>query len=108
MVYEEAPLNDLRLTRAEQILNFRHRMVVMGGIKELRFRYFGWESLQKSVEEAPPGSPQPRPEWFSDYDGLVRQINPQKIGMTLGDTEVPIAIPERVATVIDRLRGGGE
>jgi hypothetical protein len=104
LVYEEAPLRSTRLTRADQQLDFRHRMIVMGGLASLRFRYFGWASLQASVEEGVPGAPPPRPQWFGDFDGLVRQISPQRIGLTLGGAEVVIEIPERVSTVVERLR----
>ena len=93
LVYEEAPLNDMLLKNAEQVLPFQQRIVVVRGLKGITFRYFGWadanafaRSLDETVEQ---------PLWFSDYDGLSRNMHPFRIGVGLGGNEIVYPMARR-------------
>lgn len=94
LVYEEAPFADTLLARADQRMEFRHRLVVARGIPRPRFRYFGWPDIaSRSTLEDEPGS---APAWFEEYDGIVRRYHPQKIELRFGAEVAEFDVPVRV------------
>ncbi len=104
LVYEEAPLNGVRLREADQTLPFQHRLVVLQSLKgPTAFRYFGWASLDERVRESGPGEMPPMPKWFEEYDGLVRGQHPQRIGIAIDGNEATYFIADRVDAAINRM-----
>jgi prepilin-type N-terminal cleavage/methylation domain-containing protein len=102
LVYEEAPLQGLLLRDATQVLPFQNRLVILRGLSTLQFRYFGWRSLGERTAGIETGAL--APEWFTDYDGIVRQQQPIRIGLRAGDAEVFFEVAERDETVLGRVR----
>jgi hypothetical protein len=102
LVYEEAPLAGVLLRAASQTLPFSHRMVVTHDLPRPTFLYFGWESLETRTraQDAPELKLEPR--WYTDYDGLKRHQNPQRIAIELGDTRAVFFVPERADTSMRR------
>jgi len=98
LVYEEAPFAGTLLVRADQRMDFRHRLVIARGLPRPEFRYFGWASLgtRLAIEEA---SPEGR-SWFVEYDGLSRRFHPEKIELRLGKGAVVFDIPARSETLV--------
>lgn len=105
LVYEEAPLEGVVLISADQTLPFKHRMVVLSGLRSLTFRYFGWRSLEerlKSGDGELPAGFLGRPAWYAEFDGLSRSVQPQRLAMSLDGGEVIFEVPDRGDTLINR------
>lgn len=93
LVYEEAPMDDVLLKNADQVLPFQQRVVVVRGLKAITFRYFGWadsKALARSLDET-----SEQPLWFADYDGLERNTHPFRIGVGLGGNEIVYPMARR-------------
>jgi len=105
LVYEEAPLAGVLLRAANQTLPFRHRMVVTHDLPQPTFLYFGWESLEARLraEDAPAGASVPR--WYTEFDGLKRRQNPQRIAIELGGTRAVFFVPDRADISLQRYVG---
>lgn len=101
LVYEEAPLAGVALRDANQVLPFRHRLVVASGITELKFRYFGWQSMASKIQAAE-GLSEVTPAWSDQYDGIEKGMHPDRIGITLGEDETVFAVPQRADTALSR------
>lgn len=104
LVYEEAPLSGVTLRDANQVLPFRHRLVVASGIADLKFRYFGWQSPSEQAA-AFDGFGDVKPQWWESYDGIERRMHPERIGVTLGSEETVFIVPQRAATALSRMSG---
>jgi prepilin-type N-terminal cleavage/methylation domain-containing protein len=102
LVYEEAPLAGVALRNADQVLPFRHRLVVASGITELKFRYFGWSNVGEKIEAAE-GLSNAVADWWDEYDGIERGMHPDRIGLTLGGDETVFDVPQRADIAISRL-----
>ena len=105
LVYEEAPLEGVLLREAGQTLPFRHRMVVMRGLPQPRFSYFGWESLERRMTEADAAEGGSGPGWFEEFDGLKRGEHPQRIGLRMAATDAIFFVPERADAAMNRYMG---
>lgn len=105
LVYEEAPLRKVLLREASQNLPFQHRLVILQGLPSLEFRYYGWRSMTARAEGIETGLASP--EWFAEYDGIVRQQQPMRLSMRIGKTEVFFDVAERDEVMIGRARGEG-
>jgi len=98
LVYEEAPFAGTLLVRANQRMDFRHRLVIARDLPRPEFRYFGWSSLgsRTAIEEA---SPESR-AWFAEYDGLRRRFHPDKIELRLGNDGAVFDVPSRSEALV--------
>jgi prepilin-type N-terminal cleavage/methylation domain-containing protein len=105
LVYEEAPLDGVLLREANQVLPFARRMVVLDGLPQPAFRYFGWESLERRLAADETADPDLRPRWFDEFDGLTRGQHPQRIALALGATEAVFFVPERASAALERTMG---
>lgn len=103
LIYEEAPFAGTLLARADQRLDFRHRLVIARGLPRPEFRYFGWANLgsRLTIEE----SFAEQRSWFEEYDGLVRRYHPEKIRLKMGDDIAVFDIPARVDAVVSAYAG---
>jgi prepilin-type N-terminal cleavage/methylation domain-containing protein len=101
LVYEEAPLGGTLLRNGSQTLPFQYRLVVLAGLTKLEFRYFGWSSLSEKLQGDEPGSGL-KPQWWPEYDGLVRIQQPQKIAFKIDEFEAVFPMPDRSRALIDR------
>ncbi|MDH3535780.1 MAG: prepilin-type N-terminal cleavage/methylation domain-containing protein [Gammaproteobacteria bacterium] len=98
LVYEEAPFAGTLLARADQRMEFRHRLVIARGLPLPEFRYFGWADLMSRLtQEDLPGAER---SWFSDYDGMQRRYHPEKIEMRLGEDAAIFDVPARIDTLV--------
>lgn len=105
LVYEEASLKGIVLLSADQVLPFEHRMVVLSGLRSVGFRYFGWRSLEERLRsgdgELPAGF-LGRPTWYTEFDGLTRSVQPQRLAIAMDDGEVVFEVPDRGDTLLNR------
>lgn len=95
LLYEEAPLEGVQLRLASQTLPFEHRMIVLRGLPDLEFRYFGWRSIEKRMAVADAPELGYAPEWSNEFDGLTLNVHPQRIAMRIGDSEAVVFVPDR-------------
>lgn len=104
LVYEEAPLGEVRLREADQILPFKHRLVVLKSLQgPTNFKYFGWASVDERVREPGPGEIPPVPQWFNEYDGLVRGQHPQRISVAIDGSDAIYFVADRVDAALNRM-----
>lgn len=98
LVYEEAPFSGTLLARADQRMEFRHRLVIARGLPRPEFRYFGWAdaSSRLLIEE----SLSNERSWFDEYDGLLRHYHPEKIELRLGEDAAVFDVPARVDSLL--------
>jgi prepilin-type N-terminal cleavage/methylation domain-containing protein len=101
VVYEEASLSGTRLRSADQVLPFRHRLVIASGLSDVSFRYFGWPSLE-AYSGAEDGAVADGRQWFNEYDGLKRSYHPEKIALSMSNDEIVFPVPSRISSVLSR------
>lgn len=101
LAYEEAPLRGIRLQDAEQVLPFNRRVVLMTGLSELDFAYFGW--LNASERNMPIELGAVPPQWYEEFDGLTRAHHPLKVRLTVDGLAIPITFPAREAITLGRV-----
>jgi prepilin-type N-terminal cleavage/methylation domain-containing protein len=98
LVYEEAPFAGDVLARADQRMEFRHRLVIASNVSRPAFRYFGWAGLASRLAfgEAAVADR----GWFDEYDGLLRRYHPERIEVRLGEAATVFEIPARADNLI--------
>lgn len=98
LVYEEAPFSGTLLARANQRLEFRHRLVIARDLARPTFRYFGWANAgsRLTIDDALSA----QRSWFDEYDGLVRRFHPEKIELQMGNEIAVFDIPARAETLL--------
>lgn len=105
LLYEEAPLAGVELRQASQALPFQHRLVVLRDLPDLRFGYFGWRSLQQRFEAADMPELNRKPEWATEFDGLLLRLHPQRIALRFGGLDAVVFVPERADVAFRRYTG---
>ena len=93
LVYEEASLAGLTLVDADQTLPFKHRMIVLSGVKNLEFRYFGWRSSADRMGGDVGGSAIPK--WWEEFDGLQRGEHPMRVQIGFEGASAVYFMPDR-------------
>jgi prepilin-type N-terminal cleavage/methylation domain-containing protein len=103
LIYEEAMLNNVLLTRAEQNLPFSFRLTVATGLNELNFEYYGWASAQAKMAADPEtGNEFGSPEWFNEYDGMQRVQHPLVVQVIVEDFLWPIQVIDVSSELLNR------
>ncbi|MCM2311929.1 MAG: prepilin-type N-terminal cleavage/methylation domain-containing protein [Steroidobacteraceae bacterium] len=105
LLYEEAPLAGVELRLATQALPFQHRLVVLRDLPDLSFGYFGWRSLQQRFEAADMPELNRKPEWATEFDGLLLRLHPQRIALRFGGLDAVVFVPERADVAFRRYSG---
>lgn len=103
LVYEEAPFAGTVLTRADQRMDFRHRLIIARGLPRPVFRYFGWSELSSRLAFGDVANVER--SWFDEYDGLLRRYHPEKIEVRLGDAATVFEIPARADQAVAAFLG---
>jgi len=94
LVYEEAPLVGVDLERADQVLPFGHRILVLTNLESLSFRYFGYSSaVTRGMGMDDERSVEASAKWLTNFDGLDAGLNPLRVGMNLNGTEFEFELP---------------
>lgn len=102
LVYEEAPLDETLLRDSAQQLPFSHRMVVLKGLSEVKFRYFAWpDSAARSAVLSDEGADSR--QWWAEYDGLKRKQQPERVMLEMGNSAGYIDLPSRSDVLYSRL-----
>jgi prepilin-type N-terminal cleavage/methylation domain-containing protein len=98
LVYEEASLRSVSLRFADQVVPFQHRLVIVSGLNEMRFRFFG-RSLKAELAEATPDDGNNPAVWWTEYDGMVHFQHPIKVEMNIDGSRVAYLMPDRDGVV---------
>lgn len=101
LVYEEASLEGVMLQRGSQNLPFSRRLIVLESAPAVQFRFYGWASLTERLAAGDPGVAN-APQWWSEFDGLQRIQQPQRVGVSIGGFEAVYEIPERSEILLNR------
>ncbi|MDN7126980.1 prepilin-type N-terminal cleavage/methylation domain-containing protein [Pseudidiomarina sp. 1ASP75-14] len=103
LVYEEAVLTDVYLSREEQELPFNFRRILYDNIGRIDFRYYGYQSLRERNDTVSAEAAQAYSlEWFNDYDGMQRVLHPQAIEVDLNGFRWLIEVPDAVESALSR------
>lgn len=105
LFYEEAPLGDVSLRFASQVVPFKHRLRVLDSAAEISFRYYGYEGRSEPTETSP-DSDTVRLFWFSVYDGMIQYRHPLKVALSIDGHESVFDMPERDTVVLAALDEG--
>tara|TARA_B100001063_G_scaffold246967_1_gene288866 strand:+ start:14415 stop:15086 length:672 start_codon:yes stop_codon:yes gene_type:complete len=83
LVYEEAPLNQIKLSSYKQELDFKFRVVLFSA-NSIAFSYYGAESIESKylVDEMEV----PVKKWYKDYDGEKTKLSPEKLAININET----------------------
>lgn len=100
LIYEEAPLKTQLLTHLAQELNFSYRTILMTLAQPIQFDYLGWPAYEHKYHPDEVKNPQP-PSWRSEYDAAVTQIQPVKLRLTSGNTQLIFDLPEGHKSLLD-------
>lgn len=103
LVYEEAPLATESLRSADQVVPFKHRLLVFSAAQEIRFEFLGWDEQNRRLADDLQGSVIP-PQWWDEFDGLKRFHHPVKLRMVVDGHATSFAMPDRsdlIRTAID-------
>jgi prepilin-type N-terminal cleavage/methylation domain-containing protein len=104
LVYEEASLRLVSLRFADQVVPFQHRLVIVSGLNELRFRFFGRSLTSESAMEAVDEGDNPA-IWWTEYDGMVHFQHPIKVEMNIDGSRVAYLMPDRDGIVANAIVG---
>lgn len=103
LVYEEAVLDHVYLTHADQDLPFNFRRVLYDNVEQINFRYYGFGSLtERNQTIAADMGDTFELRWFDEYDGLQRVLHPQAIHIDLNGFDWSIEVPDAVEGAIAR------
>jgi prepilin-type N-terminal cleavage/methylation domain-containing protein len=97
LVYEEASLQNTVLKQANQVLPFNYRVIIADGLPAVSFAYFGWASISSQMSAAGDVdiAIKSAPRWFNEFDGLTRQLHPEKVQIQLGEFSLLFTVPNR-------------
>lgn len=100
LFYEEAAIDNKPLIHASQQLNFNFRLNIATGLTQLQFEYFGWPDAVIQMEADATGKDLRR--WDNQFDGIVRKLQPEKIGITIDEAYWPIVLSDRSSVLRGR------
>lgn len=92
LFYEEAPIDQAPLFNAEQELNFNFRVQIAARLNNLSFSYYGWPD-SRTRNEAMGAELR---NWYPEFDGISRQLQPEKVALLLDQSYWPIMLPDRM------------
>jgi len=96
LVYEEASLKELILISSDQILPFKHRLIVTGGAAQIAFKYLIENHIITGNEELPDGiKSQTSFDWKEELDGISTKKHATKIEVVQDDYSFKVMIPKR-------------
>lgn len=91
LVYEEAPLSDTLLVKADQQLNFKYRTVLTNSSEPINFSYYGWQQAIHKHERMEHENQ--KQTWSDRYDGMQTRIQPSILKLNLGADVVYYRLP---------------
>lgn len=105
LVYEEAALGQQALRRAGQTLPFNFRRILIENADSIQFRYQGWQNISvRSQAIAAEGFEETvaTPQWFDEYDGMVRSLHPLAIEINAAGVSWFITLPDSAVAELSR------
>tara|TARA_R110000868_G_scaffold317544_5_gene578381 strand:+ start:487 stop:1167 length:681 start_codon:yes stop_codon:yes gene_type:complete len=90
--YQEASLNGLLLLSTQQTIPFGEPLLLIDKITDLQFNYFGWQSLDVKSEAAFTNDPTKEKDWFTQYAGFERQLQPEKLSLTINVEDMQFSL----------------
>lgn len=94
LAYEEASLSDDLLTSVDQELPFKHRLIVLSGIRQLSFQFLGWRLAEQRFQVAEIGD-RAEPEWLPRFDGIEARQQPLAVRINFDSDYAVVTLPDR-------------
>ena len=104
LVYEEAPLAEIVLTRADQTLPFAFRMTVLESGGKVAFSY-RWLQTNANAIAGDSSQTDSVLMWTTEFDGLKLAGQPVELGLAFDGARTYFALPQRADTALGRVRG---
>jgi prepilin-type N-terminal cleavage/methylation domain-containing protein len=93
LLYREAPTTTNLILSIEQQINYQHELILLDGLKNLSFSYFGWPSFDvKSENSFNPSNRDPSTRWSAEYNGQDSRLHPEKLRLSLSLKDGQITI----------------
>ena len=93
LVYQSTSTRDTLLIDTAQSIEFDVKIVLLSGLDEIRFRYFGWPSYETKNSHDPQFAVQQVKRWFDRYSGLDNKLIPEKMTLQLVEGGKQITLP---------------
>ena len=88
LIYQATSTERLILTKTSQSINFEHEVILLSGLSQVGFSYFGWQNTElKSGPQAQPGA------WYNRFSGIDFKTLPTKYELVLGKQDKSIRLP---------------
>ena len=85
LIYREASTSTNLILNTQQQIRYQHQLVLLKGLKNINFDYFGWPSFAvKARNSFEPSSRGPRASWYKKYNGQDAGLHPEKLTLSLG------------------------
>ena len=99
VIYRETSLTSLLLTSTQQEIPWEYEVILSEQLNNLRFNFFGWESLTQAIAANFQDSNNAAATWYDEHNIKRRQILPNKIRLSFYDdklaiNELTIDLPE--------------
>ena len=82
LVYQAKSTQDLLLLTSDQTIKFENSFILLKGLDLIEFEYMGWSNLRLKTQANYEDIPDPK-QWFQDYSGLDRSLNPEIVKITI-------------------------
>lgn len=100
LVYEEASLQNVALTDADQQLPFNYRLVIIEKVSSIEFSYFYTKGLGEDTSGL--GDFKMQYDWVSQLDGITSYTNPVKLKISLDHADYYFTPAERAIVLKSR------
>ncbi|SEK47125.1 prepilin-type N-terminal cleavage/methylation domain-containing protein [Colwellia chukchiensis] len=107
LIYQESAMTTQLLTQAKQALTFTDAVVLYDNLTAVEFQYYGWPSLRDKHWQADSAiSARQAKAWFSNYNSLERNVQPEQIKITFsteqGDFTLLVPLSDSVPNSLAR------
>ncbi|MDN4503139.1 hypothetical protein QX776_12055 [Alteromonadaceae bacterium BrNp21-10] len=108
--YEEASLDNLLITNAQQNIPFKTSIQLLKGLHSFEFSYYGWQSFDIKSQAAFEFDASKTRRWYAQYQGMQAQLHPEKLRLLLklpqGQIELISHFTQNSETLMSNMEGG--
>jgi len=100
LIYKEHDFSEQLLLNVKHKPEWQHKVILLTGIKELNFSYFGWQTFQQATKQSSSNAfiKEDLRVWYSEHKTHVSRLLPEKIKIDFinshGHTDFNIALSQ--------------
>lgn len=106
LTYEESAMTEQLLLNAKQPIIFSPAIVLFDKFHEINFEYFGWSTLASKIsafDVVDLLTEKETQEWFSEYNSLEKNIQPEQIKVTFTSTQGEFTLHQKLLSAAPSL-----